>query len=112
MAIQCFVVHWCLDQSSLNNGSKEEYKVISWLHNALVCNVKDLVLILRPDNGAFLDAVDFTLPPSLLCSTSLEFLMIHGINKVPSFSSIGFSSLKFLILSVVRILESFSDWAL
>ncbi|PON52244.1 LRR-domain containing protein [Parasponia andersonii] len=110
MAIQRFTVCWCLDQSGLNNGSEEEYRVISWLHNALMCNVKKLVLVLRPKTGSILRAWDFALPPSLLCSTSLKFLAIYGISKLPSFSSIGFSSLTVLKLCTVRLDESFSDW--
>ncbi|PON81053.1 F-box domain containing protein [Trema orientale] len=111
MAIHRFTVCWSLDQSGLNNGSEEEeYRVISWLHNALMCNVKKLVLVLRPKTGSILRACDFALPPSLLCSASLTLLGIYGINKLPSFSSIGFSSLTVLKLCTVRLDESFSDW--
>ena len=112
MSTHLFRIHWNLDQRNPNYGGEEEeeYRVLSWLHNAVKCKVKVLRLILRLKSGS-----EFALPPSLLCSTSLESLLvdidINGILKFPSYSSMGiFSSLKSLTLSCVRIDESFCNW--
>ncbi|PON81046.1 F-box domain containing protein [Trema orientale] len=105
MDSRCLFIDWGLP------STEEEHRVLSWLHNAVVCNFKQLKLILRLKSGS-----EFTVPPSLLCSTSLESLTVNiGINallKFPSYySSInGFSSLKSLTLCGVRIDESFSNW--
>lgn len=54
------------------------------------------------------------MPPSLLRSMLLESLTVcinnNGILKFPSYYSIGFSSLKSLKLSSIRINESFCYW--
>ncbi|PON52233.1 LRR-domain containing protein [Parasponia andersonii] len=112
MATHRFYINWCLE-SSLNDdgGEEEEYRVLSWLHNAVLCEVKELELILRPKSGSA-----FSLPPSLIRSMSLESLTVsnrsmNGILTFPSHSSsIGFSSLKSLTLSRVRIQEYFGHW--
>ncbi|PON81044.1 F-box domain containing protein [Trema orientale] len=103
-------IGWFLD-SSVNDkgGGEEEYRILSWLHNAVTCNVKWLVLYLRLKRGSA-----FSLPPCLIHSTSLESLTacvsINSILEFPSYSTIELSSLKTLDLWGVRIDESFGNW--
>ncbi|PON52235.1 LRR domain containing protein [Parasponia andersonii] len=107
-------INWCLESSlNVNRGDEEEYRVLTWLHNAVLCEVKELELVLKPKSGSA-----FSLPPSLIGSRSLEYLKVEnlvtcftdGIVKFLSYSSIGYSSLKCLRLSHVRIDESFGNW--
>ncbi|PON81048.1 LRR domain containing protein [Trema orientale] len=111
---RCLYINWCLESSlNVNGGDEEEYRILSWLHNAVVCEVKEFELVLKPKSG-----LAFSLPPSLIHSMSLEYLNVEslvigftdGIVKFPSYSSIGYSSLKCLRLSHVRIDESFGNW--
>ncbi|PON86881.1 F-box domain containing protein [Trema orientale] len=107
MSIRRFIIVWCLETSLGINGAEEEYRVLSWLHNGFICNFKELKLLLSLNSGYF------TVPPSLLRSMSLESLtvcILYGLVKFPSCSSTGFSSLKYLHLTCVRIDESFGNW--
>ncbi|GMN55849.1 hypothetical protein TIFTF001_024980 [Ficus carica] len=91
----------------------EEYRVLSWLLNAVMANVKNLDLHISIASGSHL-----TLPSSLLCCTSLESLDMSfhdngiAILKTPSsFATLRSPSpLKELQLESVRIDESFGNW--
>ncbi|PON81035.1 F-box domain containing protein [Trema orientale] len=85
---------------------EEEYRVLSWLHTAVACNVKELVLILRPKSG-----LDFSLPPSLARSSSLDqYLTVHIIDGDLKFPSHYSSGTNLQGLSSIRIIdESFGD---
>ncbi|PON81043.1 F-box domain containing protein [Trema orientale] len=114
IATHRFHITWCLHSSPIISGAEEEYRLLSWLHNAAICEVKELELILVTKRGTA-----FSLPPGLIRSMTLESLTVYhkhtymdGMLKFPSYSSsiIGFSSLKSLTLSYVRIDESFGLW--
>lgn len=109
MSIQRLYIYWCLESCSRKTKGEEERRILSWVHNAIVCNVKDLNLFLILDSGS-----EFDLPPSLLNSLSLESLDVYIGNRIikfPSYSSIGsFCSLKSLTLYSVRFDESFCHW--
>nr|GMN30343.1 hypothetical protein TIFTF001_041443 [Ficus carica] len=102
-------IRWCLESSF--NFAEEEYRVLSWLHNALVCDFRRLDLDVNLKSGS-----DFVLPFSLFCSKSLESLTMTftnrtGILKIPSSigGTSGFSSLKCLKMTSVRINNSIGE---
>ncbi|EXC30864.1 Putative F-box/LRR-repeat protein [Morus notabilis] len=105
--IEWCYISWCM-QSSLVN--EEEYRILSWLHNAVACNAKMLNLQLNLRRESY-----FALPTSLLSSTSLTALEVNlhngAILKIPS-SSTAITSLKYLTLNSLRIDKSFGDWVL
>ncbi|GMN55848.1 hypothetical protein TIFTF001_024968 [Ficus carica] len=88
----------------------EEFRVLSWLNNAVALNVKYFFLVLTLEGGSQC----LTLPSSLLCSTAVETLIVSfcyfgtGILKTPSLRAT--SSLQLLKLKSVRIDESFGNW--
>ncbi|GMN55853.1 hypothetical protein TIFTF001_024969 [Ficus carica] len=90
---------------------EEEYRVLSWVHNAVICNAKKLRLDI-----ALRTQSDFTLPHDLLGSVFLEsFTLIFrdgfGFLNIPStITTIGFCCLKTLKLRSVEINESFGNW--
>ncbi|EXC30862.1 hypothetical protein L484_028041 [Morus notabilis] len=106
--IQCFHIKWHV-QSVITD--EEEYRVLSWLHSAAICNVKKLRLHINLRRES-----DLTLLLNLLYCVFLESLTLNfhvgfGILKIPSsISAIGLSSLKYLKLSYVKINESFGNW--
>ena len=62
--------------------STKEYRILSWLHNAVTLNVKNLVHGVRLASGSHL-----TLPSSLLSCTSLESLvMLYSTTMELAFS--------------------------
>ncbi|KAL5560225.1 hypothetical protein UlMin_036436 [Ulmus minor] len=102
-----FYLRWC-SQSILFDD--EERHLLTWLENAVMCNVEllDVVIILKTEE------VDFPMPPNVLRSKSLKNLRInlnYGILIFPSsITSFGFSSLQNLSLNSVQIDESFGEW--
>ncbi|GMN69297.1 hypothetical protein TIFTF001_038347 [Ficus carica] len=100
----------CLESSF--NFAEEEYRVLSWLHNAVMCNFKQLVLDVNLKRGS-----DFVLPSCLFRCKSLDSLTMRftnrtGILKIPSSigGTSGLSFLKYLKMKSVRIEERFGEW--
>ena len=105
MVTRSFLIYWNIDQRSTE---EEDYRVISWLHNAVICNVKELVLVLILKKGS-----NFAFPTTLFgskCLVSLRVDISNGILNFITNSTIGFSSLKRLRLTNVQIDESFGKW--
>ncbi|GMN69298.1 hypothetical protein TIFTF001_038346 [Ficus carica] len=102
-------IRGCLGSSF--NFAVEEHHVLSWLHNAVTCNLKQLVIDVNLKRGS-----DFVLPSSLLSCKSLESVRMRfrngtGILKIPPSigDTCGFSSLKCLKMTSVCIDECFGE---
>ena len=99
--------HCYINWTVQNNVFQEDYRVISLLHNEVMCKVPLLHVMLKTE-GIFI------LPPSVLCCGSWKTLTINlvdGILKFPSFiDTFGFSNLRSLSLRSVQINESFGKW--
>ncbi|GMN52702.1 hypothetical protein TIFTF001_021844 [Ficus carica] len=99
-----FRIRWCLESSF--DFAQAEYRLLSWLHFAVTCYLKQLVIDVNLKRGS-----DFPLRSRLFCFKSLETLMMcfshgTGIPKIPPSignSTSGFSSLKFLKMISVRV---------
>ncbi|KAL5560842.1 hypothetical protein UlMin_037053 [Ulmus minor] len=103
MATQGCYIHWYLQ------SHKDQIHILSWLQNAVTCNVQLLDLHIILHKIAF-----FPLPPDILRSKSLNTLRIHlnfGILNFPSsLTAFGYSSLHVLSLKSVLIDDSFGEW--
>ncbi|KAL5545487.1 hypothetical protein UlMin_005174 [Ulmus minor] len=105
METQRCYIRW----SSSNKFLDEEYRVYTWLYNALISNVELLDI-----NVELLEEGEFTLPSSVLFCKSLKILTLSSFFfylKFPSsITSVRFSYLQSLSLKYVEISESFGEW--
>ncbi|KAL5545497.1 hypothetical protein UlMin_005184, partial [Ulmus minor] len=105
MEIQRCFLRWFLSNSLFD----DQYRILSWLHNAVNCNAELLDVEISFEREA-----NFPLQASLLCCESLRFLkvsLLNGILKFPSsITTFGFSSLQTLSMKSVEINESFGKW--
>lgn len=96
-------IRWYLRKGTIG----DEYRVVSWLHNAVLCNVKHIMLDLVVEVES-----EFTLPTSLLSCASLEALTVrfdNGIFNLPNSISTmsGFIFLKSFTLQSVKVDDTF-----
>ncbi|GMN64319.1 hypothetical protein TIFTF001_033376 [Ficus carica] len=96
-------IRWYLRKGTIG----DEYRVVSWLHNAVLCNVKHIMLDLVVEVES-----EFTLPTSLLSCASLEALTVRlddDIFKLPNSISTmsGSIFLKSLTLQSVKLDDNF-----
>ncbi|KAL5545486.1 hypothetical protein UlMin_005173 [Ulmus minor] len=105
METQRCYIRW----SSVNKFLDEEYRVYSWLYNALISNVELLDIYVE-----LLEEGEFTLPSSVLFCKSLKFLTLSSrsfyLEFPSSITSVRFSFLQSLSLICVEISESFGEW--
>lgn len=106
MDTQRLYIRWCLQNGLVD----EEYRILSWLQSAVICNIEllDLDIILVKE------VAEFSLPPSVVCCRSLRFLRVNlrgGTLNFPSpITTSGFCSLHTMSLQSVRINDSFGEW--
>ncbi|KAJ9159335.1 hypothetical protein P3X46_024845 [Hevea brasiliensis] len=78
----------------------EEYRIESWLHQAARCGVEKLNLRIFYPEG---NVSSFALPVSFSSCSFLRILLLELKNGILKLPTTGFSSLKILNLSLVRI---------
>ncbi|KAM5559441.1 F-box/LRR-repeat protein [Rosa sericea] len=110
--ILCFRVSWVFHESERARLCDEQFRFVSWIQNAVRCNVEVIQLVFYQSHNAVLPVRKFPLPSCIWISTSLRSLVVVSsfvIIQVPSFSfSCNLYSLK--LRGVIIEDENFCKW--
>ncbi|KAK9921290.1 hypothetical protein M0R45_029807 [Rubus argutus] len=103
--IRCFRIRWKLAAGKTASLYNELYRVITWLHVAVKCNVEVLDLKLTIP-----DAAEFELPPCIFVCGSLRSLLLECDIVLTTPSVACSTNLQYLKLQKVKIDEGFCKW--
>ncbi|XP_034225823.1 putative F-box/FBD/LRR-repeat protein At4g03220 [Prunus dulcis] len=103
--IQCFRICWSLSYGKAASLYNELYRVVTWIHMAVRCNVEVLDLELRIP-----DTTRLELPSCIFLCGSLRSLSVHCNKILTAPSLVSSTNLQYLKLTNVTVDEGLCKW--